>query len=1585
MKMFNKVLAVILSLVMLLSVVPVAVFASNDGNTTIGSSPALRDPAEAPAGYGSYAGTGEDGTITLNLDANALLAAIKGEKSEAALLDLIQDVIDRTETDVLTKGDLMALVPKQALANAIVSTTDAATVVAVLGEAFNSMSESARNEIIYEVSTFRGEAGYEKFYNLITEIELTNEFNEALTQIVIDKFGNTPGESDLAFVESIMGENGIDYDKLLKNYALPAICEVVGYRSFLLGDDFAQFVDLDKLNSVDTIVDIIEEIGVVNTLKALKVLAENADQLLSKEQAKAVAMVLYFSLASNIDLVAVNGYAVIHNDGDETAAYMDAGEIVRAIKSLIPRLTEWAECEDGNIFSFNLVAKYQDANNPDNYIEKDINVQIVMEEGDLAVFRSFAKTLAQYITVYNKGTDLYIEITLPGVITRALASYLEDCTEGEEIKDEFLELAGKTGIELVQALENMTWDRILAVFASIDVERLYTYVTTLSQVEYVLEMIQNHIGLNYKLEDLQDINKIIHKIASEEGQAVLNKATLETIVAVLSDYIKVDIMAYLNKTTAIIDKTATVEILLAQMKAMPIIGDYIAAKVQSDTFSLTDFVEEYKNLGAADAMAAFVAKAFQKDFWTYMENNSANEIYDRIIAEVEERADIFSTVFDYMKSYAFVAAYIADELASEGLIPSLADKSFANTYRGNGKFELISKHFYDVDLGTGITGMLSGLLAGFGFNPDYAEYLNLIMPMDQLDNLDFGIHLTLNIPDISKVTFLKETEDGIFVEDTVMFMPNGINPGRFHGVAEGVSYWIDNSNNNIVTKVNGDVTLKPVSGLFTGGYLVVDGNNWTITSKSEDFDIIVNVSTEENRAAIASLDSLTFANIHGLKITMSKVVLADILAKTETQFVVSYDFNTECGKVESANGGYSFTPARVESFNLKLDGNAFEGNFAEAVDVTIPFAKALAANDLQRTNVYNVIDGKLSAEELDVVATKGASVVLNAKHFSDYVVVNEYRYTTKFFLDGAAYDGETDTAADGFVPAGATVKVIPKLAYRPGKKIVSISYNGNAIGLGAELTMPAAPVTIKCEIALLEGNLFYNVFGEIFTEDELDDAIAAIDAALAAGTLPKGYTVYKEAGAYKWEETNDANANVYMTPALKAITFEVKFPDNTTKTFTVETLNAFTAPAVTAKAGMIGYWACNNAELDPAAIINATEIKAITEKIELTTTAAYRAIKYTVYLPDGTVALVGCGEEYTYAAKAGMTAQYVIVSNDTENGKVAGTGKLVMPAYDVKVIEVAKEVTYTVNGTEFKGLCGTAGTFTVTLAKGASIVTAPNVGTVASFIVNKDGSKTVTYTFEVKENLAITYTVDTDGPATVQLVNGMTGKDTATSIKKLAFAGFSDATVFESARYQFALYQAEEAKANLLWLWILIALIVIIGLIALFYNLYIHEKLKPNFMLRGVTWIVSMFFNACLAVSSVVLMIAQGTTKKGEVDYQEFGMNNPEDLDNAENAEATETAEEVAEEIAEATDGDDAVAAFEAVETEEVAVDEATETTEVTEETADVVEEVVAEEATEATEETTEVAEDAVVEEATEVATEEVAEATEEETDDKQN
>ena len=126
MKMFNKLLAVVLSLVMLLSVVPATVFASTDG---IVSTAPVKD------------------TITLTLDANALIDALKGEKSTDAVIALLKDAIDRSSSSAFTQDELLLLVPVAEIM-ATVKANEPAAYAKIVDALSNAVSEEYLAELV---------------------------------------------------------------------------------------------------------------------------------------------------------------------------------------------------------------------------------------------------------------------------------------------------------------------------------------------------------------------------------------------------------------------------------------------------------------------------------------------------------------------------------------------------------------------------------------------------------------------------------------------------------------------------------------------------------------------------------------------------------------------------------------------------------------------------------------------------------------------------------------------------------------------------------------------------------------------------------------------------------------------------------------------------------------------------------------------------------------------------------------------------------------------------------------------------------------------------------------------------------------------------------------------------------------------------------------------------------------------------------------------------------------------------------------------------------------------------------------------
>ena len=1690
MKMFNKLLAVVLSLIMLLSVVPVAVFANeNNGSTNTGNGSDVGAGQTTQVTIPVQLGTGSDGTITLTLDAKQLVEALKGDKSMDALKALIKDAVSTTNSDVITFDDVLALVPVSDIVAIILEDMNKETFEAIAGKVlpaisgadlrefaskldpdainqdaaidfFASKLESGDLEEVISayfvgvtleqildayiddrdnsaVAAEETPAGFsmramaepaateestptlkqlvqellggditlvqnilkQEESSTIVESFLEKDDNKTLVQDFLSKEKNAdviaeikstqPGIVANAGGESISNDELINYivnnsealntvvkenivatnsDKVVEHIAndpvaLDKVVEQVAnddtaknqvqqqiiksddVKKFIFNNyadsiniekilkdpavDALDFINLDKL----TVADYKKIVKLVGTSKLISLLKDDIFTLVPASTFKTITKRVAFSVLANVDVLAINNYVIGSKPTPESNLTFDIEEIARLVKSLIPSLSEWGNSTDGKILSLNFYAEYTDANDSTKTIKKDFIVEVVVN-GDLSTFRAFARKLADYIAVYNDGTDLYIDLTMPAVFTKALAWYIEDCSYGQSIKDEILSLVGKTGSELMEALENLTWDEVVTLLKKVDIEKLYSYVTNLSKVEYILETLQNQLGLNYKLEDLQDLNKLLGEIA--DGTP---RMTFENVCDYISKRINLDVMNYLEKGTAFIDNNETVQALLTKLEKMPYIGSYIAK--YNNEVSLNEILDTYKGMEAAEAMALFVEKKFGKDLESFLQNNTANEIYDRLIEEIEERSSTFNYIFERIKDY-MLAALDPDYVATSGwgklvqaiipdsLLNKLENHSLADAYKGNGKFGFSAE---SIKIGDNVDTLLNTIFDIINLGDEYVDMIDQIMPTDKLSNVSFGLHVSVTIPGVSRATF--HNADGSV--DKIMILPNGTLIDSVYAL-EKDAFWIDQKG-NMVSVITEDVDLYPVSGFITGGTLTIDKDgNWTVTSAGENFQIVFQVANPNNDPTLAKMiaglkaaKSLTLANSKGLTMKMEKDMLGMennmlgmVLDTAEEYFAVSYKAKTNNSAI--TNGDYTLTPDRVESFNLATEKGEIKEFNGNTFVITIPFEKALAADGYQKTMVYNVVDGVISTEALDYTVVEDAKVVLDAKHFSDYVVVNEYKFSNKYVDKyNTANEVVAPTAADTmFVAEGATVKIKHNIENKIGKRIDSIKYNDKVLTLGGEFTMPANAVTIVYHVELQAGTIVYNVLGTYYYD--LDAANAALDA-LTANDLPAGY--YAVASTDRWIDSTVQNSIVYYAPKLLATQITINFEGITTPvTFSIDNLN-INVPALEK-----GYWTVDGKALDLNAIIAAAS---------KTATDTVNAVVYIEPVADNTV-------------------------------------------------------TYKFKGEDKTAIAGAIISFNVTLEAGQILVTAPTGCDLTAMTVDANGNTIYTYTFVAQAGLEITYEVAKDGTAATQLANGVatSATEAETDIKGLKFADWSDALSFANGSYVFALFETEGKTTNLIWLWILLALIVIIGAIVLIYALYKRDKLKPSFLTRFATWAVTLFYNACVAISGLFLMITQGTTKKGEVDYEALGMNAPAETEATEatetaeeTVEATETeaVEEITETAEDATETEEAVAA-DAIETEEVAIDEAIETveeaTETVEEVTETVEEAAetVEEATETVEEVTETVEEATetVEEATETV-EEVTETVEEVTE----
>ncbi len=782
--------------------------------------------------------------------------------------------------------------------------------------------------------------------------------------------------------------------------------------------------------------------------------------------------------------------------------------------------------------------------------------------------------------------------------------------------------------------------------------------------------------------------------------------------------------------------------------------------------------------------------------------------------------------------------------------------------------------------------------------------------------------------------------------------------------------------------------------------VTIEGNKYILTLNGElptEFTLDLDRAHLLTRASTESDVSFAFAVKAPTDYTFMAIAndtLAQFYNSSEAEALFTYKTGAAVADSAFADNKYyaNVSDASISSMFIMLDNAAFTEAFATALDMQLYYANAIDNDPAKRTNVYTTDAAGNREWANELVNAANGVVSFAAKHFSDYMIVNEVALNLTFkYQDGTTVNSWMPEFANAssatktvvYLPANSVVAL--NFHQPEGSKIIDITDGTNTYEVGADFNIgngASVVVTFKSGVYFI----YYYVKGTLAKTVEYEK-----DAIPADADLPKFTDVVKATDnpdTAKYANTGDwvgmnkdllgkANMIVFAKWDLISYTVIFKKADGSKVTFTDVTAENYTTkvnvPAIEGvPAGKVAKWK--------------SEVSGTTATVKL----VYTNLVYQVVTDSNGVAAPTQGEfdtaiTVTVTQRDGYDANIVVKKADGTAVTVTGNS-FKMPASNVyvSVTYTPKSLNYTINGVAATGKYGDNVTFTVTLNRG-QVLKSVSHGELLSTVSGEAGSKTLTYAVALTENnLAITYVVEDTAASLFQIFNGalFTGEgDPESGKKNVVFDGWSEkvAGVLQFAGFRY------EKSTNLLWLWILLAILVLIALIVLIYWLHVSGKIGVNFLTRFVCWIVGGFFALCLAISGLGLKIAGlfGKSDKAE----DYGFEGEEAAEEAaeeateEAAEATEEAtEEAAEEVTEENAEEAAVAeeAVEATEETEAPADEAEAASEeapAAEEAAAESEEIPVEEEAEApAEEAAEAAEEAPAEEAAEATAEEATE-----------
>ncbi len=755
-----------------------------------------------------------------------------------------------------------------------------------------------------------------------------------------------------------------------------------------------------------------------------------------------------------------------------------------------------------------------------------------------------------------------------------------------------------------------------------------------------------------------------------------------------------------------------------------------------------------------------------------------------------------------------------------------------------------------------------------------------------------------------------------------------------------------------------------------------------VTWHADAWDSIMELTIDREflTAAVANGDMLVMDatdTINGHRISLDATFLTNLLAELDAKGIDSVVLSYTFDNVDEVSGANEF------SFSFLFDGVADGDFFGNGrVEIRMPFAgrnslkvKTYLYIDGEELAPVTIGDGSI------VLAAPHFSEFKLVNKYQLTYTAHKWEGVDESLLGDLASiaDIATKPVAEGYYEAGEEIAVNAAsiLPVAQGVKLLRTEVLGQGIAFAPDatgtFTMPAEAVTLQQIVTIKTYYIYYYVGGALdssvgYTKFSVP-TWAEIAAHVPTASVANGGTWFGiDTSIDLAENLQDLYLFLIWEGEEKIFTmsFTILNAAGEEVTFTIE--------------HTVGEWLGANlallqAEIDTALLnvgvradgdnraiswLNGTanlndytmdDWKALMEGADsVAFVGRYEERKYTIY-SDGNLTLnvgdsvtAGTLVEFTVIEKIGMTASVSIFVNGIETVLTANFFE--MPEGDVviKVTYSPKSYSYTdANGNAVNdALYGDRVIFTVVIPAGkvlpddidvAQLAGAPAGLSLISMESGADGSLILTYAFDMTEetngiNLANfiatvrNYIVDLEYK-NVYVVDGKSYPS-----KKAAEAALPEGVVVKEWKQvdknlfvAVLAYEGEESPATLIALIIILVVLILILVIALLYTLYICGKLAPNWFLKVITAIVTVFFKACMAVAAAGLAIArlfgyeEAALVEEETEPEEAPVEEPveeaaegatEEASEEATEEATEeSAEEATEENTEAADAED--------------------------------------------------------------------------------
>ena len=602
----------------------------------------------------------------------------------------------------------------------------------------------------------------------------------AALEMLIDKLG-------LDYCANMIG----GYDKVTTYINIPALVAEIDVPTLI--DEINANPDANTLETyvdVEGILDTLSMNELLDIVPMDVVMAQISNdemmELLSminlKQYIQPVLTTVFDKVMSNVDKLEINGYVVAEEKADKLLAF-NAANLVRALASTMPTLSEFANMTDGKLVTLNVSMVYTVDYTVSGVLgkqkTKDITFEFVVD-GDLSRLQNAAgkldSLLKKYINEFDiTGGVVTLDVTVPGIFTKLYARVLDAEKLPEALKTKLVALPTLSGDEAVAFVENLTFEEIIALMDSVEPSKLYNAILNVSYVQVAVEKVNNRFGYNLANVTLDDMLDIAANVPS-----------VERICEIIENKTGRDVMAYIetaaNKADAIVNR-------VEKISAVEKILDKVSAKLNVDlsAISAADLVDRAKDAPLSETISNAVASKIGVNVKEVLETYTADELYQLAINKAANGQDIYNKVTNAVRT-------IADILPDELMRVTLSD-----AYKGDGVFG------GDKTVTFNAKALIEKLLKRVGVDLSAADFL-----LNRLGggSITVGADLTARFQNLYEITYM--SRDGK-TELFKAYLPVGADLDVFKNNPGVTGYkfvgWTDEEGNLVETMPAADTTV----------------------------------------------------------------------------------------------------------------------------------------------------------------------------------------------------------------------------------------------------------------------------------------------------------------------------------------------------------------------------------------------------------------------------------------------------------------------------------------------------------------------------------------------------------------------------------------------------------------------------------------------------------------------------------------------------------------------------------------------------------------------------------------------------------